>query len=82
MRWLIVKTAYVALTVLLVIGVVSSCEKQALAYADPGSGLLVVQAIAAVLTSAGYYLRRRIKNILVRKTGKLFTGIRPTDPWK
>jgi hypothetical protein len=35
-------------------------ERQALAYVDPGSGLLALQSIASVAAAAGYFLRKRI----------------------
>ena len=35
-------------------------ERQALAYVDPGSGLLALQSAASMLAAAAYFMRRRI----------------------
>jgi len=37
-------------------------EPQAHAYVDPGSGLLLMQSLSAVVSGALFYFRRRIKN--------------------
>ena len=42
-------------------------ERQALAYVDPGSGLLALQSFASVIAAAGFVLRRRIVNLFSRK---------------
>ena len=39
-------------------------ERQAHAYADPGTGLLAIQAIGSVLVAAGWYLRRKIYGLM------------------
>ncbi|NYF78341.1 hypothetical protein [Granulicella arctica] len=36
-------------------------ERQALAYVDPGSGLLALQSAASVMVAVGYFMRRRIR---------------------
>ena len=51
---------------MLVVALTFSFERQAYAYVDPGSGLLVFQGISAAVTGMLFYFRRRIKNLLVR----------------
>ncbi len=52
---------------MLVIALSFSFERQAHAYVDPGSGLLVFQGISAVVSGALIYFRRRIKSFFVRR---------------
>jgi type IV secretory pathway VirB2 component (pilin) len=55
------KTALSVVSVLLiVVGAALLFERPAYAYADPGSGLLAIQAAGSALVAAGWYLRRRI----------------------
>jgi hypothetical protein len=35
----------------------------ALAYVDPGSGMLALQSAASVAAACGYFLRRRIRSL-------------------
>ena len=44
--------------VLMLLGVVILFERPA--YADPGSGLLAIQAVGSALVATGWYLRRKI----------------------
>ena len=46
-------------------------ERRALAYVDPGSGLLALQSIGSMLVAAGFFLRRRAM--------KLFRKERPVS---
>jgi hypothetical protein len=64
------KLKYFAITLMLLITLSFAFERQAHAYVDPGSGLLIFQGISAVVSGALIYFRRRIKN--------LFTKSRPT----
>jgi hypothetical protein len=57
------KRIYLLLTVLLVITLSFSFERQAYAYVDPGSSLLVFQGVSAVVSGALIYFRRRISNL-------------------
>jgi hypothetical protein len=41
-------------------------ELPAYAYADPGTGLLTVQALGSALVAAGWYLRKKIYSIFHR----------------
>jgi hypothetical protein len=63
------KLKYFAITLMLLITLSFTFERQAHAYVDPGSGLLVFQGISAIVSGALIYFRRRIKN--------LFTKARP-----
>jgi hypothetical protein len=42
-------------------------ERQALAYVDPGSGMVALQSLASILAAAGYFMRRRIAALFGRK---------------
>ena len=61
-RW-----TYYLLTVLLLITLSFSFERQAYAYVDPGSSLLVFQGVSAVVSGALIYFRRRIGNLFSKK---------------
>ena len=45
---------------LIVLGAALLFERPAYAYADPGTGLLAIQAAGSALVAAGWYLRRKI----------------------
>ncbi|MFZ1938072.1 MAG: hypothetical protein WBA18_19360 [Terracidiphilus sp.] len=45
---------------LIILGAVMLSERPAYAYADPGSGLLAIQAAGSALVATGWYLRRKI----------------------
>jgi hypothetical protein len=64
------KLKYFAITLMLLITLSFAFERQAYAYVDPGSGLLIFQGISAIVSGTLIYFRRRIKN--------LFTKSRPT----
>jgi hypothetical protein len=42
-------------------------ERRAMAYVDPGSGLLAIQSIGSLLAAAGFFLRRRIMGLFNKK---------------
>lgn len=42
-------------------------ERRAMAYVDPGSGLLALQSLASALAAVGFCLRRRIISLFSRK---------------
>jgi hypothetical protein len=50
--------------VLILVGLTLIFEQRAYAYADPGTGLLAIQAAGSVLVAAGWYLRRKIYALL------------------
>ena len=43
-------------------------EQPAYAYADPGTGLLAIQALGSALIATGWYLRRKIHLVLHRSS--------------
>lgn len=45
---------------LIVMGAILLSEKAAYAYADPGTGLLAIQAAGSALIALGWYLRRKV----------------------
>ena len=57
---------YLAITVLLLIALSFTFERQAHAYVDPGSGLLIFQGISATFSGALFYFRRRLKNLFAK----------------
>jgi hypothetical protein len=57
---------YFAITLMLLIALSFTFERQAYAYVDPGSGLLIFQGISAAFSGALFYFRRRIKNLFVK----------------
>jgi hypothetical protein len=55
------KLKYCALTAALFLGLAFCFERPAYAYVDPGSGLLVIQSLSAIVTGIVFYFRRRLK---------------------
>ena len=51
---------------LMVVGAALLFERQAYAYADPGTGLLAIQAVGSALVASGWYLRKKIYSLLHR----------------
>ncbi len=49
--------------VLILLGATLLFERPAYAYADPGTGLLAVQAAGSALVATGWYLRRKIYSL-------------------
>jgi hypothetical protein len=52
--------------VLMLAGATLIFERPAYAYADPGTGLLAVQAVGAALVTTGWYLRSKIHALFHR----------------
>jgi hypothetical protein len=48
------------------VGFLLASEKQAHAYADPGSSLLILQTVGSIVTATGLYFRRRIASFFKR----------------
>jgi hypothetical protein len=46
--------------VFMILGALLLFERPAYAYADPGTGLLAIQAAGSALVATGWYLRRKI----------------------
>ncbi len=51
----------ISLAVLVCCSLLIATERQALAYVDPGSGLLALQSAASAVAALGYFMRRRIR---------------------
>jgi hypothetical protein len=51
---------------LMLVGAALLSERPAYAYADPGTGLLAIQAVGSALVAGGWYLRRKIFSIFHR----------------
>lgn len=58
-----VKLLQIFPVVLILVGAVLVFERPAYAYADPGTGLLAVQAAGSALVATGWYLRRKIYSL-------------------
>ena len=52
--------------IFMILGAVLLSERLAYAYADPGTGLLAIQAAGSALVATGWYLRRKIYALLHR----------------
>jgi hypothetical protein len=61
---------FFVITVILLVALSFTFERQAHAYVDPGSGLLLFQGISAAISGALFYFRRRIKNLFSRSPSK------------
>ena len=68
------------LTSLLFIALSCSCERQAHAYIDPGSSLLLFQSLSAMVSGALFYFRRRIKSLFTRTNPKSADSINTPLP--
>ena len=56
-----------SLTIFTCICLLVGTERHALAYVDPGSGLLALQSGASALAAAAYFMRRRIMTFFTKK---------------
>ncbi len=54
---------------LVVLGALLLFESPAYGYADPGAGLLAVQAAGSALVATGWFLRRKIYALFRSKSG-------------
>ncbi len=57
------KLLHIIPVVLILVGAAFVFERPAYAYADPGTGLLAVQAAGSALVATGWYLRRKIYSL-------------------
>jgi hypothetical protein len=56
-----------AISILVIfVGAMLLSQKPAYAYADPGTGLLAIQAAGSALIAAGWYMRRKIYSLFHR----------------
>lgn len=69
---------YFAITLMLLLALSMTFERQAYAYVDPGSGLLIFQGISAVFSGVLFYFRRRLKNLFVKTPKELPQSSRPS----
>jgi hypothetical protein len=51
---------------IMLVGAVILFQRPAYAYADPGTGLLAIQALGSSIIAVGWYLRRRIYTLFRR----------------
>jgi len=56
-----------SLTLCICLCLLIGTESRALAYVDPGSGLLALQSGASMLAAAAYFMRRRIAAFFSKK---------------
>ena len=56
-----------SLVVLIAFCLLLGSERRAWGYVDPGSGLLLLQNVGAVVTGLLFFFRRRIKALFTRK---------------
>jgi hypothetical protein len=69
---------YFAITLMLLIALSFTFERQAYAYVDPGSGLLIFQGMGAMLSAALFYFRRRLKSLFVKAPKGIPQSSRPS----
>jgi hypothetical protein len=69
---------YFVITLMLLIALSFTFERQAHAYIDPGSGLLMFQGISAVFSGALFYFRRRLRNLFVKTPKNIPQSSRPS----
>jgi hypothetical protein len=67
-------------TVMAGVGLLLMSERQAHAYADPGSSLLILQTVGSVLTATGLYFRRRIASFFRRNKPEETETAAPETP--
>ena len=63
MAW---RVLYGAVNVLLFLSIAVALERTARAYVDPGSGLLVLQSVGALVSGALFYFRGKLRRLLFR----------------
>jgi hypothetical protein len=74
---MILKLKYCAITVMLFAALSFAFERQAHAYVDPGSGLLIFQGLSAVASGVLIYFRRRIKSLFTKTPPTAPSGVQP-----
>jgi len=72
------KMRYFVVTLMLFVAISFAFERQAYAYVDPGSGLLIFQGISAIFSGAIFYFRRRLKSLFVRTPKGIEESSRPS----
>ena len=61
------RVKFYLVTLLCIVALNFAVERPAYAYVDPGSGLLLLQNVGAVVTGLLFFFRRRIKALFIRK---------------
>jgi len=61
------RVKFYLVTLLCIVALNFAVERPAYAYVDPGSGLLLLQNVGAVVTGLLFFFRRRIKALFTRK---------------
>lgn len=61
------RVQYGFFTLLLFLSLSLATERQAHAYVDPGSSLLIIQSLGALASGAAFYFRRRVKKLFTRR---------------
>jgi hypothetical protein len=74
------KIAYSVVTVAMFFSLGLAFERRAYAYVDPGSGLLMLQAVGTVVTGVLFTLRRRIKSLFTRNKSAESLAIESVSP--
>jgi hypothetical protein len=64
---------------LIVVGAAMLFERPAYAYADPGTGLLAIQAVGSALVASGWYLRRKIYALFNKGGAAKDTEVTPSE---
>jgi len=60
------KIRFYLATMLFLVALCVATERQAHAYIDPGSGMLILQQVGAAFAGVAFFFRRRIKALFVR----------------
>lgn len=76
---MILRTLYLVSTVALLGLLVLTCERTAFAYADPGSGLVVLQSLSAIAAGAMFYLRTRLRMLIFGSQSGIGSSSPPAD---
>jgi hypothetical protein len=69
-----------SLAVFICLCLMVATERQAMAYVDPGSGMLALQSLASIAAAAGYFLRKRIRALFGRKKVEQAADLPVTAP--
>jgi hypothetical protein len=66
-NYLMKRLISVGLTVFSCFCLMLATERRAMAYVDPGSGLLALQSLGSMLAAAAFFMRRRIMGLFNKK---------------
>ena len=68
-----IRVKFYLVTLLCIVALNFAVERPAYAYIDPGSGLLLIQNVGAVVTAVLFFFRRRIKALFTRQRDEELT---------